>query len=119
VPAEAALVRRIFERYRALGSVTAVRAELDAEGIRTPERRHGNGRVSGGAGFSRGKLYAMLANPLFIGRIRHGKHVHAGLHPAIVEADLWDAVQQRVASRAFALEDLDERLLDAMSRVPS
>jgi hypothetical protein len=48
------------------------------EGIRTPERRHRNGRVSGGAAFSRGKLYAMLANPLFIGRIRHGKHMHAG-----------------------------------------
>jgi DNA invertase Pin-like site-specific DNA recombinase len=98
VPEEAALVRRIFARYCALGSVNALRAELDADGIRTPERRHRNGRVSGGAGFSRGKLYAMLANPLFIGRIRHGKHVHAGLHSAIVDADLWEAVQQRLAS---------------------
>ncbi len=98
MPEEAALVQRIFERYLALGSVNAVRAELNAGGIRTPERRHRSGRVSGGAAFSRGKLYAMLSNPLFIGRIRHGDRVHPGLHPAIVEADLWDEVQQRLAA---------------------
>ena len=33
-PEEAALVQRIFERYLALGSVNALRAELDASGIR-------------------------------------------------------------------------------------
>ena len=98
VPEEVALVRRIFERYLALGSVNALRAELNADSIRTPERRHRNGRVSGGAAFSRGKLYAMLGNALFIGRIRHRDKVHPGLHAAIVDADLWDAVQQRLAT---------------------
>ena len=64
-------MRRIFERYLALGPVDSLRAELNAEGVRTPERRHRNGHVSGGAAFSRGKLCAMLGNPLFVGRIRH------------------------------------------------
>ena len=40
----------------------------------------------------------MLGNPLFIGRIRHRDKVHPGLHAAIVDADLWDAVQQRLAT---------------------
>ena len=82
---EAALVRRIFARYLALGSVNRLKAELDAAGIRTPERLHRNGRRSGGAAFSRGKLYGMLANPLFIGRIRHRDLVHPGQHAAIVD----------------------------------
>ena len=68
VPEEAASVQRIFTRYLALGSVNALRAELEADGFRTPERRHRSGRTSGGTAFSRGNLYAMLTNPLFIGR---------------------------------------------------
>ena len=98
VPEEAALVQRIFARYLTLGSVNALRAELADSGIRTPQRRHRNGRVSGGAAFSRGQLYAMLGNPLFVGRIRHRERVHIGMHPAIVDADLWETVQQHLAA---------------------
>ena len=98
VPEEAALVQRIFARYLALGSVHRLKAELDAAGIRTPERRHRDGSRSGGAAFSRGKLYDLLANPLFIGRIRHHEQVHPGQHPAIVDEALWQAVQDRLAA---------------------
>ncbi|TPE48942.1 recombinase family protein [Amaricoccus solimangrovi] len=102
MPGEAALVRRIFERYLALGSVSALRAELDAAGIRTPLRRHRDGRVSGGAVFSRGKLYTMLANPLFIGRIRHRDQPHPGLRLAIVAPELWGAARRLLAARRRA-----------------
>ena len=98
VPEEAALVQRIFARYLALGSVHRLKAELDGAGLRTPERRHRDGSCSGGAAFSRGKLYALLANPLFIGRIRHHQEVHPGQHPAIVDEALWQAVQDRLAA---------------------
>ena len=81
VPEEAALVQRIFERYLALGSVSTLKAELDGAGIRTPDRLHRSGSRSGGAAFSRGKLYALLANPLFIGGIRHRDQVHPGTPP--------------------------------------
>ena len=63
-----------------------------------PERLHRSGSRSGGAAFSRGKLYALLANPLFIGRIRHRDQVHPGQHPPIVEAALWQAVQEQLAA---------------------
>jgi hypothetical protein len=98
VPEEAALVRRIFERYLALGSVGLLNAELDRSGIRTPIREHRNGRRSGGACFSRGQLYGLIANPLFIGRVRHKEAVHPGQHEAIVEEPLWQAVQDRLAA---------------------
>ena len=113
VPDEAALVRRIFERYLALGSVNRLKAELDAAGIRTPERLHRNGRRSGGAAFSRGKLYGMLANPVFIGRIRHRDLVHPGQHAAIVDPGLWQAVQDRLAANRVS------RSLRQAARAPS
>ena len=97
-PGEARLVRQIFQRYLAVGSVTALKAELQREGIRTPIRRHRSGRSSGGRPFSRGKLYALLTNPIYIGRIRHKDKVHAGQHTAILDEDLWQKVQDRLAS---------------------
>ena len=97
-PGEAKLVRRIFERYLALGSVTALKAELKQEGMRTPIRRHRSGRSSGGRPFSRGKLYALLTNPIYIGRIRHKDRTYAGQHPAILDEDLWQKVQDRLAA---------------------
>jgi site-specific DNA recombinase len=97
-PEEAATVRRIFERYLALGSVMRLKAELDQDGIRTPERRTRSGRASGGSAFSRGKLHAMLSNPIYVGRIRHRKVVHAGQHEGIIDAALWQAVQDQLAA---------------------
>ena len=97
VPDEAALVRRIFERYLALGSVSRLKTELDQAAIRTPLRQHGDGGQSGGAAFSRGKLYVLLANPVFIGRIRHKDAVHPGQHAAILDESLWQAVQDKLA----------------------
>ncbi len=97
-PEEAKQVRKIFTRYLELGSVRRLKAELDAGGIRTPLRRHLNGRQTGGMPFSRGKLYALLSNPLYAGRIRHKDTVHPGQHEAIIEETLWQAVQDRLAA---------------------
>lgn len=51
----------------------------------------------GGKPFSRGHLYKLLSNPIYIGRVRHKDEVHEGQHDAIIEIELWDAVQQTVA----------------------
>jgi site-specific DNA recombinase len=55
------------------------------------------GRSFGGAPFSRGELYAMLANPVYIGRIRHREITYDGLHEAIIDLPLWEAVQAKLA----------------------
>ena len=97
-PEEAALVRRIFERYLALGSVRRLKAELLSAGLRTPVRAYRSGRQSGGAAFSRGKLYAMLSNPLYVGRIRHKDTVYPGQHEPVVGEALWNLVQEKLAA---------------------
>ena len=46
--------------------------------------------------FSRGALYALLSNPLYVGEIRH-KNVHyPGQHQAIVDRAVWERTQQQL-----------------------
>ena len=96
-PEEAAQVREIFERYLALGTVPKLQAEMELRGLRTPQRTSVGGRVTGGAIFSRGKLYHLLTNPVVIARTRHGANIYPGQHASIIDATLWQEVQDQLA----------------------
>jgi site-specific DNA recombinase len=65
--AEAATVRRIFTRYCELGSVRLLKEELDRNGVRSKIRVSKDGVESGGQAFSRGALYTLLGNPIYVG----------------------------------------------------
>ena len=69
--AEAAAVRRIFRRYLELGSVRALKATLDQEGVVSKLRAAADGSPYGGKSFSRGALYLMLQNRVYRGEIVH------------------------------------------------
>jgi len=102
VPEEAALVRHIFERYLALGSVRRLRKELTDAGHRTPLRiSRRTGRRSGDCLFSKGKLYWVLSNPVVIGKVRHRDLVHQGQHDAIIDEDVWDRAQKTLAANRW------------------
>jgi site-specific DNA recombinase len=90
-------VRLIFKRYLELGNVRRVQDELTRRDLHKPVRTTSAGRCFGGAPFRRGELYAMLANPVYIGRIRHRETAYDGLHEAIIDLPLWEAVQAKLA----------------------
>jgi len=90
----AEIVRSLFRRYLAAGSVVRLKQQLDAEGFRVPIRIDGAGRSTGGGLLSRGHIYKILSNPIYVGHIAHKGQVHEGQHPPIVTQDLWDEVQQ-------------------------
>jgi hypothetical protein len=96
--AEAKTVRHIYRRYAALGSVRALEDELDREGIVSKLRVDRLGRTTGGRRLSRGALYLMLQNRIYCGEIIHRKNSYTGEHDAIVEWDLWEDVQRRLAA---------------------
>ena len=98
VEEHAALVRAIFAGYLAHGTVAALKQDLDEQGITLPARRDGAGRETGGGPFSRGHLYKLLGNPLYIGQLRHKGQVHEGQHAAIVDGATWQAVQERLTT---------------------
>ena len=96
VPAEAETVNLIFRRYLELGSVRLLKQDLDRRGICSKIRHHSNGSIAGGRSFTRGALYALLANPIYIGDIAHKTVRYPGQHQPIVDRAIWDAVQQRL-----------------------
>ena len=97
VEEHAELVREIFTRYRTLGNVRLVTEALRSEGIITPKRKTASGRSHGGTFLSRGQVYAILRNPIYIGCISHRGVLHKGLHAPIVARETWDAVQRQLA----------------------
>ncbi len=99
IPAEAETVRLIFRRYAELGSVALLRTELDHRNIRSKRREGVGGRLAGGQKFSRGALYLLLQNRLYRGEVAHKGSVYPGQHDAIVDAELWQTVQDKLASK--------------------
>jgi site-specific DNA recombinase len=90
----AAMVRSLFGRYLEAGSVVRLKQQLDAEAYRIPIRIDGAGRSTGGGLLSRGHVYKLLSNPIYVGRIAHKGQVHEGQHPPIVPQELREQVQQ-------------------------
>jgi hypothetical protein len=57
------------------------------------------GRVRGGVGYSRGALYYLLRNQIYLGRVPHKQESYDGQHAAIVDQDLWDRVQALLSAK--------------------
>jgi hypothetical protein len=98
--AEAQLVRQIYHRYLGLGSVRLLKLELDQCGVVSKLRLSRKGSKSGGRSFSRGALYELLSNPIYVGEIRHKRQNHPGQHQSILERGMWQQVQQRLGNAA-------------------
>ena len=119
---EAEIVRTIFQAYLDLGSVHALEHWLAAAEVRSKQRTTAGGKVLGGKPFSRGALFHLLRNRIYLGMIVHKGKTHPGMHPAIVDAELFDTVQARLdanarrvfgRSQAPAPAPLSRRIFDA------
>jgi site-specific DNA recombinase len=99
-PESAPLVQMLFERYHALGCVSALKRELDREGITSRVWSSSTGLQHGGASFSRGILYKILRNPVYIGQISHKGIIYEGQHEAIIGNELWNNVQAQMVGHA-------------------
>lgn len=98
VEEEADVVRTIFERYVVRRSMCLLADELAARGVRTKKRAYANGRTVGGIPFTTGPLAHLLKNPVYLGKVAHGGSLHEGEHEAIVSQQLWNEVQQTLAT---------------------
>ena len=85
---------------------------------RLPVRIDGTGKRTGGGLVSRGHLYKILSNPIYIGRLAHKGQVHDGLHEPVIDKDIWDRVQGLLADRAQRTES-SRRNSNAPSRASS
>jgi DNA invertase Pin-like site-specific DNA recombinase len=97
IPEEAEAVRTIFRRYLELGSVGALVEDLDQRGIHTRRRGGPNGRV-GGIRFGVGSVAHLLKNRFYIGDVVYRGEIFRGEHEAIVDPELFAAVQAKLAA---------------------
>ena len=100
VEEHAAFIRDLYRRYLEIGSVVRLKALLDHEDTRSPLRTDGTGKPIGGGLISRGHLYKILSNPIYLGRLTHKGQAHDGLHDPIVDQETWDRVQLLLAEHA-------------------
>ena len=96
---EAERVRLIFRRYLELASLGTLMEELRERGIVTKMRHLSNGRTIGGIPFTRGSLAYLLRNRFYIGEVRYRGEVCLAQHPAILDRDLFEGVQQTLSSQ--------------------
>ena len=97
---EARTVREIFERYLELGSVRELKNDLDQRGMVSAVKLSRKGKQRGGKPFSRGALYCLLSNRIYLGEIRHRQQSHPGQHEPIMSRELWERVQAKLCGHA-------------------
>jgi site-specific DNA recombinase len=99
VEREASIVRRIFDRFAKTGSALAVARELNAAGEATKRRQCATG-PRGGKRWTKGAVYKVLANRIYLGEAVHKGVAYPGEHAAIVDQRTWDKAHAAMAEPA-------------------
>ena len=60
------------------------------------------GRQTGGSIHSRGALYRILQNRLYLGEIEHKEQIYPGEHEGILSRELWERVQEQLRTNNHA-----------------
>jgi site-specific DNA recombinase len=94
--AEAERVRIIYRSYLKLGSLGLLMAYLCKQGIVTKSRKLKSGKTVGGIPFTRGPLAHLLHNRFYIGEVAFKGEVLKGEQEAILDRDLFEAVQAKL-----------------------
>lgn len=100
VPTEAETVRHIMRRYLESANIYDLLDKLRADGVVSKVTVARDGAVRGGKPLTRGAVFHLLANPVYIGLTRHRDKNYPGQHEAIVDQELFDAVKARLAERS-------------------
>jgi site-specific DNA recombinase len=111
---EAGIVRLIFERYRALGSLPALQRELRSHGVVTRKRTLSSGKVIGGAPLTNGPLAYLLRNRLYLGEINHHDQSYPGEHQPIIDQELFNEVQAQLDANRRGRRLNNERSADLL-----
>ena len=75
---EAQVVKHIYEQYLKIGNVRQLKKYLEDNSYVSKVRLSKTGKQSGGNAFTRGVLYSILKNPIYIGKVKHKKQQYEG-----------------------------------------
>ena len=97
-PIEAEQVRYIFKRYLELNSLVSLAKDLDQNSIRSKRWTARSGKERGGYLYGPSGLSYLLRNRIYLGEITHKDKSYPGEHDAIIDTDLFQQVQDRLAA---------------------
>jgi site-specific DNA recombinase len=107
-------VRAIFRLYLERQALVPVVQELERRAWFNKRWVTRKGRRRGGRPFTKPRLYELLTNVLYVGKVRHKRDVHDGEHAAIVPAALWDQVQAVLTQNGGASAGVPRSPTDAL-----
>jgi site-specific DNA recombinase len=90
---EAAKVQTIYELYLERQSLIATVQELNRRGWTTKHWITKKGREHIGKPFNKNKLFDLLTNIIYLGKVNHKGTIYEGEHEAIVSEDIWRNAQ--------------------------
>ena len=102
---EAVRVRQIFDLYLEHGGLVAASRAISERGWRTKSWITKTGRMIGDVPITKTRLYAMLTNPLYIGRVLYQDHLYEGEHEAIIDAGTFERVRAMLKKNRIATGD--------------
>jgi len=96
---EARRVRDIFKLYQEHRSLTPAVAELARRGWTTKSWKSKRGIRRKGRLFTKASLRRFLTNAIYVGKVEYRDTIYDGEHAAIVDLELWEAVNAEFRKR--------------------
>jgi site-specific DNA recombinase len=97
--------------YLKCGGLLATVQELEKRGWKNKRWQTRQGHNRGGMPFTKGSLHHLLTNVVYRGKVKYKKEVHAAEHKPIVEAQIWQQVQERLGRQKRSRERLSSQAL--------
>jgi site-specific DNA recombinase len=94
---ESAIVRRIFEDFARIQSITALVGSLGQDGITTKAWTTQDGKYHPGSPIDKKYLHNLLRNRMYLGELSYKGQWYRGQHDAILAPELWDRAQAVLA----------------------
>jgi len=95
---EAQRVREIFDEYLRRQSLIRTCQWLSERGWTTKSWTTRAGQTRGGQPFDKVRLFRVLNNVAYLGKLRYKDEIHSGEHEAIVDEETFNRVQQMLRS---------------------
>ncbi|MBN2601068.1 MAG: recombinase family protein, partial [Candidatus Marinimicrobia bacterium] len=93
VEEQASLIREIFSLYLKKYPPSEISRILNNQGLKTPNKTAGTGRIYGNKKFNTNTILTYLKNPAYSGFVEHNNELFKGKHAAIISKEDWDAIQ--------------------------
>ena len=95
-PAETQIVREMFQRFAATPSMATLVRDLRARGVTSKSWTTSKGIERSGKLITKGYVYKVFKNPVYIGMAAYKGKQFPGEHEPIIEQELWDTVQENL-----------------------